>query len=292
MAIANVSLLNTFDEQRGILNQVIVAVNSIGTSGNGSVSSNVLTANAFSTNVATANTLTANLIYANVVTSNDITSNNASTINLTFSGGTANSLILGGINVSTALTAAFAQANTDLLIANLAFDKANTAQVTAVAAFAQANTVSATTVTAAFDQANTSQNTAVAAFAQANTDLLIANLAFNQANSAANLTINTQNTNYTITAADANKIVMHGTGDATIRTYTIPANSTVAFVPGTTLTFINHSNAANVVIAITTDTMRLAPMGNTGSRNLTANGIATAIKTTWTEWMINGSGIY
>lgn len=49
--------------------------------------------------------------------------------------------------------------------------------------------------------------------------------------------------------------------------------------------------SVTLTIAITTDTMRLSPGGTTGSRTLAANGIATAIKITATEWIISGSGL-
>jgi hypothetical protein len=37
--------------------------------------------------------------------------------------------------------------------------------------------------------------------------------------------------------------------------------------------------------------MRLSPAGTTGSRTLAANGIATAIKISSTEWIISGTGL-
>jgi hypothetical protein len=37
--------------------------------------------------------------------------------------------------------------------------------------------------------------------------------------------------------------------------------------------------------------MRLSPEGTTGSRTLAANGSATCIKLTATEWLISGSGL-
>ena len=46
-----------------------------------------------------------------------------------------------------------------------------------------------------------------------------------------------------------------------------------------------------MVMAITTDTMRLAGSGLTGSRTLAANGVATALKLTSTEWIISGTGL-
>jgi hypothetical protein len=91
---------------------------------------------------------------------------------------------------------------------------------------------------------------------------------------------------YTIVAADAGE---HIYASAT-RTVTIPANASVAFPIGTTLTFIAGAGAT-MTIAITTDTMYLAGAGTTGSRTLAAHGIATAVKTTSTTWLISGNGL-
>jgi hypothetical protein len=65
----------------------------------------------------------------------------------------------------------------------------------------------------------------------------------------------------------------------------------VPFAVGTAVTFINQNGAGTITIAITTDTMRLAGDGSTGSRTLAANGIATAVKVTSTEWLISGTGL-
>ena len=102
---------------------------------------------------------------------------------------------------------------------------------------------------------------------------------------------NSQSAAYTLVLADAGKHIFHPSADTTARTWTIPANSSVAFPVGTAVTFVNQNAAGVVTIAITTDTMRLAGVGTTGSRTLAANGIATALKITSTEWIINGTGI-
>lgn len=95
----------------------------------------------------------------------------------------------------------------------------------------------------------------------------------------------------TLEGRHANKHLLHPSADTTARTWTIPANSSVPYPIGTTLTFVNQNGAGALTIAITSDTMRLAGAGTTGSRTLAANGIATAIKTTATEWQINGTGL-
>jgi hypothetical protein len=102
---------------------------------------------------------------------------------------------------------------------------------------------------------------------------------------------NSQSAAYTLVLADSGKQIFHPSADTTARTFTIPANGTVAFPIGAAVTFINQNGAGVVTIAITTDTMRLAGAGTTGSRTLAANGIATAIKVTSTEWIISGTGL-
>jgi hypothetical protein len=106
-----------------------------------------------------------------------------------------------------------------------------------------------------------------------------------------NIPQNSQSAAYTLVLADSGKHILHPSADTTARTFTIPANSDVAFPIGTAITFINQNGAGVVTIAITTDTMRLSPAGTTGSRTLAANGSATAIKITSTEWIISGSGL-
>jgi hypothetical protein len=100
--------------------------------------------------------------------------------------------------------------------------------------------------------------------------------------------INNQSVAYTAVLGDANTAITHPTTDNTARTFTIPANASVAYPIGTTLTFVNMINT--LTIAITTDTMTLAG-GGTGSRTLAAPGIATALKITSTTWLISGTGL-
>jgi hypothetical protein len=107
----------------------------------------------------------------------------------------------------------------------------------------------------------------------------------------AGLPQNSQSAAYTLVLSDADKHILHPSADTTARTFTIPANASVAYPIGTTLTFVNQNAAGVVTIAITTDTMRLAGAGTTGSRTLAANGVATAIKITSTEWIISGTGL-
>jgi hypothetical protein len=105
-----------------------------------------------------------------------------------------------------------------------------------------------------------------------------------------NIPQNSQSAAYTLVLADSGKHILHPASDANARTFTIPANSSVAYPIGTALTFINMTSEV-VTIAITTDTMYLSSAGTTGSRSLAQYGSATAIKITSTNWLISGSGL-
>lgn len=96
---------------------------------------------------------------------------------------------------------------------------------------------------------------------------------------------------YTFVLADANNAFLHPAADTTARTWTIPANGSVAYPVGTVLTFVNENGAGSITIAITSDTLRLGGTTSTGSRTLAANGIATAVKITSTVWYISGVGL-
>ena len=100
---------------------------------------------------------------------------------------------------------------------------------------------------------------------------------------------NSQNTGYNVVIGDAGKHLYHPVGQAAA-TYTIPANSNVAFGIGTAITFINMSANA-VTVAVTTDTMYLSSLGTTGNRTLAQYGIATAVKMTSDSWIISGSAL-
>ena len=105
-----------------------------------------------------------------------------------------------------------------------------------------------------------------------------------------NIPQNSQSAAYTLVLSDAGKHIYHPTTDANARTYTIPANSSVAYPIGTAISFINMTSQV-VTIAITTDTMYLSSAGTTGSRSLAQYGTATAVKITSTSWIISGSGL-
>lgn len=102
---------------------------------------------------------------------------------------------------------------------------------------------------------------------------------------------NSRSAAYTTTLADSGDHILHPSADTTARTWTIDSNANVPYPIGTAITFVNQNSAGVITIAITTDTMRLAGAGTTGNRTLAANGIATALKITSTEWIISGTGL-
>ena len=97
---------------------------------------------------------------------------------------------------------------------------------------------------------------------------------------------NSQSADYTLLITDANIHLLHPAADTNNRVFTIPANASVAFSIGTTVTIVNMVNT--ITVAITTDTMTLLGAGGTGSRTLAANGVATALKIAATSWVIWG----
>jgi hypothetical protein len=104
-----------------------------------------------------------------------------------------------------------------------------------------------------------------------------------------NTPINSQSAAYTLVLADSGKTIFHPISDNNARTFTIPANASVAYPIGTVVTFVNLVNT--VTIAINSDTMYLSGSGSTGSRTLAAYGMASAVKVASTTWVISGNGL-
>ena len=105
-----------------------------------------------------------------------------------------------------------------------------------------------------------------------------------------NIPVNSQSAAYTAVLADSGKCILHPSTDANARTFTIPANGSVAYPVGTAISFVNLTSQV-VSIAITTDTMYLAGTGTTGTRSLAIYGTATALKLDSTTWIISGAGL-
>ena len=104
-----------------------------------------------------------------------------------------------------------------------------------------------------------------------------------------NIPQNAQTGSYTTVLGDAGKHIYHASG-AGAATYTIAANSSVAYPIGTVLAFVNLS-ATSISIAITTDTLTWAQGGGTGTRTLAQYGVANCLKITSTQWLLTGTNV-
>jgi hypothetical protein len=97
---------------------------------------------------------------------------------------------------------------------------------------------------------------------------------------------NSQAGNYTLVLGDAGKQIFHPASDPTPSTYTIPANSSVAFPIGTVVLFTAENGGVFVNVAITSDTLVFGN-GTTGTVTVLPNNTLMAIKVTSTKWMAN-----
>lgn len=99
------------------------------------------------------------------------------------------------------------------------------------------------------------------------------------------------NAAYAFPREDSGKTIYHD--EAGTRTYTIPANASVAHPIGTMFIISNTGNsgsAGTITLAITSDTLRRADgVSGTGSRQIAANQKATIQKVASTIWEISGT---
>jgi hypothetical protein len=88
---------------------------------------------------------------------------------------------------------------------------------------------------------------------------------------------------YALTAADNGKLIQNTTGG-----WSIPSNATLALPIGFIVTLYNDS-ASSQAVTITTDSLRLAGTGTTGTRTVPARGACTLLKVNTTEWIASGN---
>jgi hypothetical protein len=194
-----------------------------------------------------------------------------------------------GISVTTGITTAsttFALVNTTATTVNFAGAATTLAigATTGTATFSNPTLATAATTLTLFNTTATTVN-----FAGASTATAIGAATGTITFAGSTIPQNSQSAAYGILAADANKHLLHPTADNTARTFTLPANTAIAFPVGTAITFVNQINV--LTIAITDDTLTLAGANTTGSVTIAAGGMATAIKVTSTIWFISGAGI-
>jgi hypothetical protein len=92
---------------------------------------------------------------------------------------------------------------------------------------------------------------------------------------------------YTLALTDAGGHYYHVSGST--HTLTIPANGSIAFPIGTVINIINENGGGVLNLVITSDTLRWG--SSTGSRTISANGVAAIMKVTSTVWRLTGTGI-
>jgi hypothetical protein len=97
---------------------------------------------------------------------------------------------------------------------------------------------------------------------------------------------NSQSADYTLVLSDAGKHIFQPASDTAIRSFTIPANSSVAFPIGTVILFTVEKNAPGIRVKINSDTLTLGN-GLTGTANVAQNNSLMAIKVGSTKWAAN-----
>lgn len=102
---------------------------------------------------------------------------------------------------------------------------------------------------------------------------------------------NSRATDYTFGLSDSGRAIFNSGSATATATFTIPANSSVAFPIGTAISVITYSPAGIMTLAITSDVLRFAGATSVGSRTLTSNSMVTIVKMQATEWIVSGSGI-
>jgi hypothetical protein len=104
-------------------------------------------------------------------------------------------------------------------------------------------------------------------------------------NSVVQYAQNIQSADYTLVIGDAGKQIFHPASDTSNRTFTIPANSSVAFSIGTVVLFTVENGGTAVEVSCG-DTLVFGG-GTTGTLAVLPNNTLMCIKVTATKWMAN-----
>ncbi len=108
---------------------------------------------------------------------------------------------------------------------------------------------------------------------------------------ARQIPLNSQSTNYTFALTDAGGHVLHPASDTTPRTFTIPANSSVAFPVGSAITIVNMNGAGAITLTINSDSLALIGSSTTGTVTMQTNSLATILKVGATSWVVSGVNV-
>lgn len=101
-----------------------------------------------------------------------------------------------------------------------------------------------------------------------------------------NLPIRAATSQQTLALADVGRCISITTGGIVV-----PANATVAFTVGDTISVYNNSGSSQTISAAGGVTLRLAGSASTGSRTLALRGFCTLMKVATDEWVVTGAGL-
>ena len=96
---------------------------------------------------------------------------------------------------------------------------------------------------------------------------------------------NSKSADYTLVIDDAGKQIFHPSSDTTARTWTIPANASVAFDIGATVIIVNEKGAGELTIDITSDTMTDI-QGASGTPFIPGGNVMNLLKIGATKWLL------
>ena len=96
---------------------------------------------------------------------------------------------------------------------------------------------------------------------------------------------------YTTTSTDAGLCIFHPPTDNAQRRWTIAASTSVVYLIGTAITFINQASTVTIAMPIPGDLLFMAGTTTTGARLMSTVSVATAVKMTSNSWVINGIGL-
>lgn len=101
----------------------------------------------------------------------------------------------------------------------------------------------------------------------------------------------TQNSNYTLTLSDNNKIIIKTSAATTATTITIPLNSSESFPVGALIAFYNFDSEDITITADSTATLKLidGTPPTDGDVTLSEGGIATLLQVDIDDWVISGN---
>lgn len=221
------------------------------------------------------------------------------------------SIISGGVDLNIFGQASFDYANATNILTQSSFDHGNSAYghsnttlTYAQSGFAHANSaheasnVNSTSITT-IQAVDTTQNTSISyafsqansAYSKANSSNVLAQAAFDQANTTLGLPQNAQSATYALANTDQGKHV-YFTNSTNVNLY-VPNNGQVNFPVGTTIVIVSKtSSSANVVVTPNTGvSMYLAGNTTSTSRTVTTYGMATLLNTGANTWFINGTGV-